>query len=81
MGYIKFIEKGTTVFVYNIKDSGEDFDTIYIVVGEDILISDHNYEKCLNKLVIDEEVVDNAISNYMIARYSDSVSYVYHLEE
>lgn len=81
MGYIKFIEKGTIVFVYNIQDSGEDFDSIDVVVGEDILISDHNYEKCLNKLVIDEEVVDNAISNYMIARYSDSVSYVYHLEE
>lgn len=81
MGYIKLIEKGTTFFVYNIKDSDDEYDSIDIVVGEDILKSEHNYEKCFNNLVIDEEKVDNAISNYMMANYSESVSYCYSMEE
>lgn len=68
---VKFIKKGTKVFIYGVKYYEEDvlpseFD---LVLGVDILKSDDDYIDHLGSQVVSEAEVEDAVRNYM-----DSIS-------
>lgn len=76
------IKKGTTIYMYEIESGeGNQYPDFEIVVGEDILQSDDDYEEYHGTLVISEEEVDDAIYYYMQERYPDVYDYTIDIED
>ena len=69
---VKFIKKGTKVTIYGVKFfyEGDGFPSEFdLVLGVDILKSDHNYIDHLGSQVASQAEVEDAVRNYM-----DSIS-------
>ena len=76
MDCIKLIEKGTRIYIYNIVDAGEKYEDFIIIIGYDILKSEHNYyEYEEGVLVLEYDDLLDAINNYMNAKYSELVKF------
>jgi hypothetical protein len=82
MAQTTLIKKGTTIYICEI-ESGEwtQYTDFEIVVGDDILQSDDDYEEYNGTLVVSEEEVDDAIYYYMQERYPDVYDYTIDIED
>ena len=79
---IKLIEKGTCIWIYEIEDAfGRQLPEMEIVLGEDILKSDGDYENYNGDLVVPVEKVEDAISEYMTENYPGVHDYMYDIED
>jgi hypothetical protein len=83
MGYVKLIDKGTTIFIYNIsvEDNTDKIPSFDVILGEDILKSNDDYVDYNGTLVVSEEEVSDAISEYMTAEYPNVIDYMFSVEE
>lgn len=83
MSYVKLIDKGTTIFIYNIsvEDNTDKIPSFDIILGEDILKSNDDYVDYNGTLVVSEEEVSDAINEYMTAEYPNVIDYMFNVEE
>lgn len=78
---VKLIEKGTSIWIYEIEDAfGRQLPEMEIVLGEDILKSDDNYQNYNGDLVIPEKEVEDAIYDYMADYYPEVHEYMYDID-
>lgn len=78
---IKLIEKGTCIWIYEIEDAfGRQLPEMEIVLGEDILKSDDDYENYNGDLVVPVEKVEDAIIDYMRFGYPEVHDYMYDID-
>jgi hypothetical protein len=79
---VKLIEKGTSILIYEIEDAfGRQLSEMEIVLGEDILESDDDYEDYNGDLVVTEEDVEDAIIDYMRFRHPEVHDYMFAIDE
>ena len=78
---VKFIEKGTSIWIYEIEDAfGRRLPEMEIILGEDILKSDDDYENYNGDMVVPERDVENAIIDYMRFCYPEVHDYMYNID-
>ena len=78
----RLIEKGTNIWFYEIEDIyGRTVCNFEIIVGEDILKSDDEYDDYNGSLVVPVEKVEDAIYDYMSENYPEVHDYMYDIEE
>lgn len=79
---VKLIEKGTGILIYDIEDAfGRQLSEMEIVLGEDILKSDDDYDDYNGDLVVAEEDVEDAIIDYMRFRHPEVHDYMFAIDE
>lgn len=70
MNHIKFIEKGSTIYLLEVVDfSGQQLPNYEITVGEDILKSNDDYVNYNGDLVVSEKEVEDAVIDYIRHKY------------
>lgn len=75
---INLIEKGTCILIYDIEDAfGGQMSDIEIVLGEDILKSDDDYDNYNGDMVVTEKDVEDAIIDYMRFRHPEVHDYMF----
>ena len=78
----RLIEKGTQIWFYEVVDCyGGKMSNFEIIVGEDILKSDDEYDDYNGSLVVPVEKVEDAIYDYMSENYPEVHDYMYDIEE
>ena len=78
---VNLIEKGTCIWIYEIEDAfGKQLPEMEIVLGEDILKSDDDYENYNGDLVVTERDVEDAIIDYMSSNYPEVHDYMYNID-
>ena len=78
----RLIEKGTPIWFYDVVDFyGGGRREFEIVLGEDILKSDDDYDDYNGSLVVPVEKVEDAIYYYMCGNYPDVHYYMYDINE
>lgn len=76
------INKGENIFIYNVVDEdGRHLPSIEIEVGEDILNSTEDYDEYNGTMVVEYEVVEDAIYDYMENNYPGVIKFEFHIEE
>lgn len=79
------VNKGDCVCLYNVMDkNGNHLSCIEIVVGEDILNSNEDeeyYDECQGKMVIEFELVADAVYDYMESNYPNVTNYDFTIED
>ena len=76
------IEKGTCIYIYNIKDCfGDNIPNFEIEVGEEILKSDDDYDEYNGKLVADDADVEDAIYEYINIAYPSVRDFMFNIED
>lgn len=79
---VKLIEKGTCILIYDIEDAfGRQLSEMEIVLGEDILKSDDDYDDYNGDMVVTERDVEDAIIDYMRFRYPEVHDYMFAIDE
>lgn len=79
---VKLIEKGTGILIYDIEDAfGRQLSEMEIVLGEDILKSDDDYDDYNGDLVVTERDVEDAIIDYMRFGYPEVHDYMFAIDE
>jgi hypothetical protein len=77
MNHIKFIEKGSTIYVLEVVDfSGQQMPEFEITLGEDILKSDDDYVNYNGDLVVSEKEVEDAVIDYIRHEYPEIHDYM-----
>lgn len=75
---VKLIEKGTCIWIYEIEDAfGRHLPEMEIVLGEDILKSDDDYENYNGNMVATKRDVEDAIIDYMRFGYPEVHDYMF----
>ena len=78
---VKLIEKGTGILIYDIEDAfGRQLSEMEIVLGEDILKSDDDYDDYNGDLVVTERDVEDAIIDYMRFRHPEVHDYMFAID-
>jgi hypothetical protein len=76
------INKGENIFIYNVVDEdGRHLPSIEIEVGEDILNSTEDYDEYNGTMVVEYEVVEDAIYDYMENNYPGVIKFEFNIEE
>ena len=79
---VKLIEKGTCIWIYEIEDAfGRHLPEMEIVLGEDILKSDDDYENYNGDMVTTVRDVEDAIIDYMSSNYPEVHDYMCDIED
>ena len=79
---INLIKKGTNVYIYNIKCSNnQQIPGFDIIIGEDVLKSNEDYDVYNDDMVILEDYVSDAIFDYMSSNYPHNISYEFEIGE
>lgn len=79
---VKLIEKGTCILIYDIEDAfGRHLPEMEIVLGEDILKSDDDYENYNGDMVTTVRDVEDAIIDYMSSNYPEVHDYMCDFED
>lgn len=82
MAQITLIEKGTNICIYNVIDeNGKHLPSIDIEVGEDILNSTEYYDVFVGIMVVEYEVVEDAIYEYMENNYPNVIKFEFTIDE
>lgn len=82
MNHIKLIEKGTTVYVYEMDNFKEQYlNIIELTLGEDILKSDSKYVNYNGTLIVSEQEVEDAVREHMKIDYPKVRDYVFEIDE
>ena len=77
----RLIDKGTNIWFYEIEDCyGRAVCDFEIIVGEDILKSDGEYDDYNGSLVVPVEKVEDAIYDYMSENYPNVHDYMYDID-
>ena len=77
----RLIEKGTNIWFYEIEDCyGRTMCDFEIILGEDILKSDDEYDNYNGDLVVPVEKVEDAIYDYMSENYPEVHDYMYDID-
>lgn len=80
-----FVKKGECVCIYNvIDDNGKHLSCIEIEVGEDILNSnedDEYYDEYNGEMVVELEMVEDAVHEYMESNYPNVIKFEFTIEE
>lgn len=78
---VKLIEKGTGILIYDIEDAfGRQMTDIELVLGEDILKSDDDYDNYNGDLVVTERDVEDAIIDHIRFRYPEVHDYMFAID-
>lgn len=81
MNHIKFIEKGSTIYLLEVVDfSGQKLPDFEITLGEEILKSDEEYVNYNGSLVISEKEVEEAVIDYIRHEYPEIHDYMIYFE-
>ena len=81
MNHIKFIEKGSTIYVLEVVDfSGHQLPEFEITLGEDILKSNDDYVNYNGDLVVSEKEVEDAVIDYIRHEYPEIHDYMIDFE-
>ena len=81
MNHIKFIEKGSTIYLLEVVDfSGQQLPNYEITVGEDILKSNDDYVNYNGDLVVSEKEVEDAVIDYIRHKYPEIHDYMIYFE-
>jgi hypothetical protein len=75
------IDKGTNICIYNIDENGKHLPSIDIEVGEDILNSTEDYDVYNGEMVIEIEVVEDAVREYMENNYPNVTKFEFTIDE
>ena len=76
------INKGTNICIYNAMDeNGKHLPWIDIEVGEDILNSTEDYDVYGGEMVVEYEVVEDAIYEYMENNYPNVIKFEFIIDE
>ena len=76
------INKGVNICIYNVMDeNGKHLPWIDIVVGEDILNSTEDYDVYGGEMVVEYEVVEDAIYEYMENNYPNVTKFEFSIDE
>lgn len=79
---VKLIEKGTGILIYDIEDAfGRQLSEMEIVLGEDILKSDDDYDDYNGDMVVTERDVEDAIIDYMRFSHPEVHDYMFAIDE
>ena len=77
MGYTKFIEKGSVIYIYEIEDCyGRQMDEFDILIDE-ILTADTDYIDYNGTLVVEESTAEYAINKFMRKNYPMVCNYMF----
>ena len=77
MNRIKFIEKGSTIYVLEVVDfSGQPLPEFEITLGKDILKSNDDYVNYNGDLVVSEQEVKDAVIDYISHKYPEIHDYM-----
>lgn len=77
MNHIKLIEKGSTIYVFEVVDfSGQQLPEFEITLGEDILKSDDDYVNHNGSLMVSYNKIENAIIDYIRYKYPEVHDYM-----
>jgi hypothetical protein len=76
------INEGTNIYIYNVIDEdGKHLPSIDIEVGEDILNSTEDYDVYNGEMVVEYEVVEDAVREYMENNYPDVIKFEFTIDE
>lgn len=76
------INEGTNIYIYNVIDvNGKHLPSIDIEVGEDILNSTEDYDVYGGEMVVEYEVVEDAIYEYMENNYPNVIKFEFTIDE
>ena len=79
---ITLINKGTNICIYNVIDvNGKHLPSIDIEVGEDILNSTEYFDVYNGTMVVEYEVVEDAIYEYMENNYPNVIKFEFTIDE
>lgn len=79
---ITLINKGTNVCIYNVIDvNGKHLPTFDIEVGEEILNSTEYYDVYNGQMVVECEIVEDAVREYMENNYPNVVKFEFTIDE
>lgn len=81
MNHIKLIEKGTTVYVYQIDERGEQVNIFEPVLGKDILKSPDDYVDYNGSLIVSEQEVADAVNKYMEEEHPEVFEFMFEVSE
>ena len=76
------INEGTNIYIYNVIDEdGKHLPSIEIEVGEDILNSTEDYDVYNGEMVVEYEVVEDAVREYMENNYTGVIKFEFTIDE
>lgn len=76
------INEGANIYIYNVVDEdGRRLPSIEIEVGEDILNSTDDYDEYNGTMVVEYEVVEDAIYEYMENNYPGVIKFEFSIDE
>jgi hypothetical protein len=76
------INEGTNIYIYNVIDEdGKHLPSIDIEVGEDILNSTEDYDVYNGEMVVEYEVVEDAVREYMENNYPGVIKFEFTIDE
>ena len=76
------INEGTNIYIYNVIDEdGKHLPSIEIEVGEDILNSTEDYDVYNGEMVVEYEVVEDAVREYMENNYPGVIKFEFTIDE
>jgi hypothetical protein len=76
------INEGANIYIYNVVDEdGRRLPSIEIEVGEDILNSTEDYDEYNGTMVVEYEVVEDAIYDYMENNYPVVIKFKFTIDE
>jgi hypothetical protein len=76
------INEGANIYIYNVVDEdGRRLPSIEIEVGEDILNSTEDYDEYNGTMVVEYEVVEDAIYDYMENNYPVVIKFEFTIDE
>ena len=79
---ITLINKGTNICIYNVIDvNGKHLPSIDIEVGEDILNSTEYFDVYNGEMVVECEMVEDAIYEYMESNYPNVIKFEFTIDE
>jgi hypothetical protein len=82
MSQITLIKQGTNICIYNVIDeNGNHLPSIDIEVGEDILNSTEYFDVFNGEMVVEYDVVDDAIYEYMESNYPNVIKFEFTIDE
>lgn len=77
MNHIKFIEKGSTIYVLEVVDfCGRQLPAFELTLGDEILKSDDDYVNYNGDLVVSEQEVEDAVIDYIRHEYPEIHDYM-----
>lgn len=76
------INIGTNIYIYNVIDAnGEHLPSIDIELGEDILNSTEYYDVYNGEMVVEYEVVEDAVREYMENNYPNVIKFEFTIDD